>query len=262
MRVPGTTCGLKLGIKWIDVQTSSRTRNWSPSERLNPVSTAAPWQLLVSADPKAVATTPPVVLQQFNTSKAKYVSDIVGLQLGVHPPGQSALANSVELIFKVDMKLAASLKLVQYRCHQTTHSAEVWQRELIDGNITPWALVGTTGVGEDGPVPEVQYIRPPIIAYYDAPGFGNDPSSEQMGFAPGKSTSKRAAMLFLRQNFVGWVDGRAKGSAAQWRSVSDKINWHSNQYVIRAIGKIDVLWNALEKGGEIELGHTSGKPNL
>ncbi len=52
----------------------------------------------------------PVVFDEFNNKgPGKYVEAIKSNQMGVHPPGNFPFVNAVELIFKVDEKLAKKM---------------------------------------------------------------------------------------------------------------------------------------------------------
>ncbi|MBI4582223.1 MAG: hypothetical protein HY718_21185, partial [Planctomycetes bacterium] len=75
-----------------------------------------------------------------------------------------------------------------------------------------------------------------------------------------KKTSKTAVAVFLRQNFIAWIEGApGSGKHMTWQPVSDEVKWHSTQSIVaNLVGK--ARWVAVAAGSEIELGHTQGKP--
>jgi len=199
----------------------------------------------------------PVTLVKFNNKdKGAIVTDIKGHPMGPHPPGNFPFVNAVEIVFKVDADLAKKARITEYRCRQNVFSQEMWERELKDGKVTDWAKTANTGKEPDDPDPLLQATTPPDLAYHDAPGFMAVAKSEQFSGPGGKLTSKTAVMVFLRQNFVGWIDGRRKNK--DWEPVSDEVKWHSNQSLVRDI-LFTQSWNSTD-GTEIELGHTQGIP--
>lgn len=202
----------------------------------------------------------PVAFSDFNNKgPAKYVEAVKQNEMGAHPPGNFPLVNAVELVFKVDMTLAKKMGIKDYRCRQNVHSQELWERELKDGNVTPWSKIASAGVGPDDPDSLLQTIKPPIIAYHDAPGFMASAKDPQLKGPEQKMTSKTAVSVFLRQNFVGWIEGtRGSGKDKGWEQVSDTVEWHSNQSLVRDIF-FSKSWMSVD-GTEISKGHTQGPP--
>ncbi len=199
----------------------------------------------------------PVTLKEFNNKgKGKYVEDIKDHPMGSHPVGNFPFVNAVEIIFEVHTKLAQKKGLTEFRCRQRAAYQEMWEMGVQDGKLV-WKRTARTGEEPDDPVVELQLIKPPIIAYHDAPGFMASTKDAQMSGPGGQMTSKQAGGIYLRQNFVGWIDGRTKRSK-DWERVSEEVTWHSNQSLMRSLFG-DHEWNSI-RGTEIELGHTSGEP--
>jgi hypothetical protein len=148
-----------------------------------------------------------------------------------------------------------------YRCRQRVNSQETWERELKDGKETAWAKTMSDGGAPDDPDPNLQEIGTEVIAYHDAPGFYGVAKDAQLKGPQGKLTSKTAVRVFLRQNFVGWIDGKLRSKkSANWIPVSDEVKWHSNQSLLRDVF-ITKAWLNTD-GAEIELGHKEGKPEM
>ncbi len=218
----------------------------------------------------------PVVFAEFNNKgKAKFVKAIKGNEMGVHPPHNFAFVNAVELIFKVDEKLAKKMGIRHYRCRQRVHMMEVWEKEFRDHNVTSWSRTMSGGAEPDDPDEGLQKTTPPILAFHDAPGPMARASDVQLPGPGGKMTSKTAVAVFLRQNFIAWIEGaRGTGKHKTWQPVSDEVKWHSNQSLVHnflgAAGAVGVpsraqpvpgpWWVAAAEGCEIELGHTQGQP--
>jgi len=117
-----------------------------------------------------------------------------------------------------------------------------------------------TGEEPDDPDPGLQTITRSTVAYHDAPGFTATSTDSQFMGPAEKETSPHAVYLFLRQNFTGWIDGaKGSGKRKQWLQVSDNVQWHSNQSLMRNIFSSTASWSAGD-GCEIELGHTEGQP--
>jgi hypothetical protein len=209
----------------------------------------------------------PVTLAEFNNKGlAKHVKAVMdsvtgkGIPMGVHPSGNLPLVNAVELIFEVNLKLAKKMGIKDYRCRQKVQSQELWERELKEGKEAPWRQTASDGEGPDDPAHDLQAIKAPIIAYYDAPGFYGGVKDTQLKGPRQTLTSKAAVQVFLRQNFVGWIDGLIGSRGHQrWERISNEIKWHSNQSLARDI-LITHSWVKAD-GTEIELGHTEGQPN-
>lgn len=211
-----------------------------------------------------------VVFSEFNNkSRGKYVEHAKPLQMGVHPPGNLLpFVNAVELIFKVDEKLAKKMGIKHYRCRQRVDSQEVWEITIKDDRPTPWTLSISTPPfvpaesERDDPVPSLQATTPPFLAFYDAPGFMFPEENGQLRGPNEKRTAMTAMALFLRQNFIAWIDGaRGSGKNQWWEPVSDEVKWHSNQRLARNIFSKGIrAWSAVAEGSEIELGHTKGQP--
>jgi len=209
----------------------------------------------------------PVTFLEFNNKgPAKYVEAVKSNQMGVHPAGNLPFVNAVELVFTVDLKLAKKMRLKEYRCRQKVHSQEVWERELKDGKETPWTKTMSDTEGPDDPDTGVQTIVLPIIAYYDQPGFSNIDKKSDLKGPQEKLTSKKAVRVFMRQNFVGWVEGaRGSGESKKWEQVSDEVKWHSNQSLLRDIffthQWTPILNDKTDKDEtDIALGHSEGQP--
>ena len=176
-----------------------------------------------------------VTLKEFhNTGKAQYLKEVEGNMMGVHPP-HNFFVNAVEIAFQVDIKLANARGIKEYRCRQKIYEQELWEQELKDGNLTPWKKTMSVGEGPDDPDPLLQTTSPPTIAYFDAPGFMAAASDEQLQGPGGKKTSKMAVAVFMRQNFVGWIEGRGSKKDNEWKPVSDGVKWHSNQSLVKDI---------------------------
>jgi hypothetical protein len=203
----------------------------------------------------------PVTFKEFNNkSAAKYVEAIKGSAMGVHPQGNFPWVNAVELIFEIDAKVAKKMKITGYRARQKIAFQEMWQRELKDGKVTAWKKVAADPEGPDDPDPGLVTTTPAIIAYHDAPGFMAGNKDVEFSGPANVKTSKEAVMIFLRQDFVGWIDGSSGARKhTTWKPVSDEVKWHSNQSLVRNIFSQEALWGAGE-GSEIELGHTQGEP--
>jgi hypothetical protein len=84
------------------------------------------------------------------------------------------------------------------------------------------------------------------------------PSTAQLKGPKGIETDKLAQAVFLRQNFVAWVDGR-RSSSKTWERVSEEIKWHSHQSLTRLPSANSGNWQTAA-GTEIGLGHTHGMP--
>lgn len=203
----------------------------------------------------------PVKLQEFNNKgPAKYVAAIKGNLMGVHPKGNFPWVNAVELIFAIDAKAAGKLGIKEYRAQQKVFTQELWQRELKDGEIAPWTKLIATGEEPDNPDDGLQTIASPVFAYHDAPGFMASTKDLQFKGPAQKMTSEKAVYIFMRQNFIGWVEAtKGSGKRKEWQQVSDDVKWHSNQSLARNIFSKTEPWLAGE-GSEIELGHTEGQP--
>jgi len=199
----------------------------------------------------------PVKFSEFNIEKGKYVDAIKSVILGVHPPN-NFLVNAVELIFAVDSSLAKKRHFAHYRCRQNVSSQDLWEKQLKDGKLTPWNKTMTEGESPDDPADGLQAIIPPIIAFHDAPGFMAAPSTAQLKGPQGKETDKLALAVFLRQNFVAWIDGR-RSSKGAWERVSEEVQWHSNQSLLRLPFLNGGNWQTAADT-EIKLGHTQGTP--
>jgi len=223
---------------------------------------AAPASQPTQSTAAAAQTRRPVVFAEFNNkSRGKHVEAIKGgNQMGVHPPGNFAFVNAVELIFNVNEELAKKMGISHYRCRQRVHRQEVWERELKDGKVTSWSRTMLGGAEPDDPDEGLQKTTPPILAFHDAPGFMATANDAQLKGPGGKMTSKTAVFVFMRQNFIAWIEGaRGSGKNRTWEVVSDEVKWHSNQSLGRNIfdkGR----WVAAAEGSEIELGHTEGQP--
>lgn len=200
---------------------------------------------------------------EFNTkSKGKYVEAIKSNSMGVHPQGNFPFVNAVEVIFKItNAQRAKNLGFVKFRCRQRAAVQEVWEKELKDGKVTAWNRTMSVDNLADDPDEGLQYIKPPILAFHDAPGFMATTNEATLKGPGNKYTSRTAAAVFLRQNFVAWVDGMRSSRANEtWQRVSPEIQWHSNQSIVLNIfGK--TRWLASPDGSEIGLGHSLGKPN-
>ncbi len=204
----------------------------------------------------------PVVLKEFNNNgQVKYVDAIKGNPMGVHPPGNFPFVNAVELIFTVDEKVATKMGIRQYRCRQRVYTQELWEGSFNnDGKDGGWIKTMSGGGEPDDPDEGLQKTSPPILAFHDAPGFMATVKDAQLKGPGGKLTSKTAVVVFLRQNFIAWIEGaRGRGERKTWEPVSDEVKWHSNQsLVFYPFGKN--RWATAAEGSEIELGHTQGKP--
>jgi hypothetical protein len=205
-----------------------------------------------------------VVFTEFNNKgKGKYVEAVKSNPMGVHPRGNFPFVNAVELVFKVDEELAKKMGIRAFRCRQQSYTQEIWEREIQNGQFTPWKKTISGGEGSDDPDPGLQQTTPPILAFHDAPGFYATAKDAQLsGPAPNQKTSKTAVAVFLRQNFTAWIDGlRVYGQRGVWEQVSDGVKWHSHQNLVADIlGLANVRWIAAAQGCEIELGHTQGQP--
>jgi hypothetical protein len=203
----------------------------------------------------------PVALSEFNNhDRIKYVEEAAGNYLGVHPKLNFPFVNAVELIFKVDVALAKRMGFTEYRCRQNVDSQEMWERELKNGVLSAWASSIISGKEDDDPAPLAQTFKAEIIAYFDAPGLMGNGKTEQFSGPQEKLTAKRAIRVFLRQNFVGWIEGRKSkhGKSSKWERVSEDVSWHSNQSLARDI-LFTQSWVPAD-GSEIGLGHTHGSP--
>ncbi len=114
--------------------------------------------------------------------------------------------------------------------------------------------------GPDDPDIGLQKTTPPILAFHDAPGFMATANDAQLKGPEGKLTSKTAVAVFLRQNFIAWIEGElGPEKHKRWATVSDEVKWHSNQSV-RANFFSKPRWLAVADGSEIKLGHREGQP--
>ena len=167
--------------------------------------------------------------------------------------------NAVELIFEVDTAMATRMGITEYRCRQNVDSQEMWERELKNGGETAWTSSVVTGKEPDDPDPGLQTFKSGIIAYYDQPGFMGSIKNAQFEGPQNKQTAKLATRVFLRQNFIGWIEGRKskRGKTSDWERVSQDVSWRSNQSLVREI--FTQPWRPADGSG-IELAHTHGSP--
>jgi len=215
----------------------------------------------LQASDAGAAPSYPVAFKEFNNNSViKYVDAIKGNTMGVHPKGNFPWLNAVEIIFAIDSALAGKMRITEYRARQRIYSAELWQKELKDGKVTPWKLLVTVGEGPDDPDKGLVTTTKSIIAYHDAPGFMGGSKDTQFLGPSEIQTSKFAVYVFMRQNFIGWIEGATgAGKHQTWQQVSDEVKWHSNQSLVRNIFGSDRTWLAGD-GCEIKLGHTQGQP--
>jgi len=135
---------------------------------------------------------------------------------------------------------------------------EMWQKKISNGNLSSWTSVATSGEEPDDPGDLLQAIVPPIIAFYDSPGFMATPKTPELQGPKDVKTDRLALVVFLRQNFTAWIDGR-RSFGKPWERVSDEVKWHSNQSLNRFPYLNRGEWQTAP-GTEVALGHTQGRP--
>ena len=163
------------------------------------------------------------------------------------------LVNGVELIFTVDSTQAKTLK--SFRCRQKVAEQGLWEKK--GAKSATWEKTMSSGGESDDPDEGLQKFALPIIAFHDAPGFMAVASSHVFSGPAYKNTNEHALAVFMRQNFIAWIDGQGSSSSG-WTRVSEEVKWHSNQSLIRS--SPSAKWIAAP-GNKIALGHTFGTPS-